>query len=215
MQVFSGTAVIGSDQGPAPKTAIIPDLHRVALALKMPFDHVDHPSGMVAAFGSTEAVPVDHAARGFHEKLLRRISSWRSAWLDQAWFGALTGAILDLVSGSTSGSLPVMGAALLLGRKVIAVSAPGAHVCLMLGSEGCEAVTPMEAQGSLCCFASLPPKGDKNSSVYVAVIADGKGQLEPIEDSKICSAVGPHLDPQHSDTTKERERERGQREGTV
>ena len=108
-----------------------------------------------------------------------------------------------------------MGAALLLGRKVIAVSAPGAHVCLMLGSEGCEAVTPMEAQGSLCCFASLPPKGDKNSSVYVAVIADGKGQLEPIEDSKICSAVGPHLDPQHSDTTKERERERGQREGTV
>ncbi|CAK9065085.1 unnamed protein product [Durusdinium trenchii] len=193
VQVFSGTAVIGSDQGPAPKTAIIPDLHRVALALKMPFDHVDHPSGMVAAFGSTEAVPVDHAARGFHEKLLRRISSWRSAWLDQAWFGALTGAILDLVSGSTSGSLPVMGAALLLGRKVIAVSAPGAHVCLMLGSEGCEAVTPMEAQGSLCCFASLPPKGDKNSSVYVAVIADGKGQLEPIEDSKICSAVGPSL----------------------
>ncbi|CAK9096272.1 Chaperone protein dnaJ C76 [Durusdinium trenchii] len=190
VQVFSGTAVIGSDQGPAPKTAIIPDLHRVALALKMPFDHVDHPSGMVAAFGSTEAVPVDHAVRGFHEKLLRRISSWRSAWLDQAWFGALTGAILDLVSGSTSGSLPVMGAALLLGRKVIAVSAPGAHVCLMLGSEGCEAVTPMEAQGSLCCFASLPPKGDKNSSVYVAVIADGKGQLEPIEDSKICSAVG-------------------------
>ncbi|CAK9065441.1 unnamed protein product [Durusdinium trenchii] len=193
VQVFSGTAVIGSDQGPAPKTAIIPDLHRVALALKMPFDHVDHPSGMVAAFGSTEAVPVDHAVRGFHEKLLRRISSWRSAWLDQAWFGALTGAILDLVSGSTSGSLPVMGAALLLGRKVIAVSAPGAHVCLMLGSEGCEAVTPMEAQGSLCCFASLPPKGDKNSSVYVAVIADGKGQLEPIEDSKICSAVGPSL----------------------
>ena len=202
VQVISGTAVIGSDQSPAPKTVVIPDLHRVASALKLPFDHVDQPSGMVAAFGSTETVPVDQAARSFHEKLLRRIASWRSAWLDQAWFGALTGAVLDLASMSTTGPmLPVMGAALLLGRKVIAVSAPGAHVCLMIGNESCEAVVPMESQGSVCCFASLPPKdGVRGQSVYVAVISGTKGKLKPMEDSKICSAVSRHLDPQISET---------------
>ncbi|CAE8632907.1 unnamed protein product, partial [Polarella glacialis] len=88
---------------PAPKTVVIPDLHRVAQALKLPFDHVDRPCAMVAVFGAppvgVEGPPVEIVARSFHEKLLRRMSSWRSMWLDQAWFGALTGAMFDVAQG--------------------------------------------------------------------------------------------------------------------
>ncbi|CAE7240573.1 Khsrp [Symbiodinium natans] len=207
LQLISGTAVgiANSEAKDAPKTVVIPDLHRVAQALKAPFDHVDMPASMIAVFASpadgVPGVPVDQAARTFHEKLVRRIASWRSAWLDQAWFGALTGAMMD-VAGER-GVLPVVAAALLIGRKVVATSAPGARVCLMAGaaSDACTAVAPMEMDGFVCCFQQLPPQSPDVADtadtlcIPVALLA-GLSPLSTLDDGVTCTAVSRHLDRQ-------------------
>eukprot|EP00434_Breviolum_minutum_P018285 symbB.v1.2.016132.t1/scaffold1221.1/size130907/8 len=124
--VSAGTFVLtATDQGAGamPKTVMIPDLHRVAMAMKLPFDHVDQPCAMFAVFGEPSA------ARIFHEKLLRRISSWRSAWIDQAWLLALHGAILDSTPGVENAAAP-MAVALQLGNKVVAMASEGTKLCL-------------------------------------------------------------------------------------
>eukprot|EP00435_Cladocopium_sp_Y103_P048183 s2515_g14.t1 len=130
--VTAGTAVLtsvapekaGSVTAAVPKTVVIPDLHRVAMALKLPFDHVDSPCAMLAVFGGSEPAA---AAMNFHEKLLRRIASWRSVWMDQAWLAAMTAAMMDLAG---SGPLPVMAAALQMGPRLVSVASPGAHLAL-------------------------------------------------------------------------------------
>lgn len=183
---------------PAAKTVIIPDLHKVAQALKLPFDHVDRPCSMVAVFGSPaagEGVPVDLVARSLHEKLVRRIASWRSAWLDQAWFGALTGAFYDVATGF-NGVQPVTAIALIVGRRVFASSAPGARICLTAGSsvETCLPVTPMEMQGAACCFQFLPaatPEVEKTLCVQMALIVGGGSAV--LEDTRAVSTISPFV----------------------
>ena len=193
LELISGTAVAiaSSDNKSAPKTVVIPDLHRVAQALKAPFDHVDAPASMIGVFGCSAGdggVPVDQAARTFHERLVRRIASWRSAWFDQAWFGALTGAMMD-VAGE-NGVLPLAAVALLVGRKVIAASAPGARACLMAGatSDACTAVAPMEVNGSVCCFQQLP--AGSPGVIPIALLAG----FSTLDDSVTCASVSRHLD---------------------
>lgn len=181
---------------PAAKTVIIPDLHKVAQALKLPFDHIDRPCSMVAVFGSPatgEGVPVDLVARSLHEKLVRRIASWRSAWLDQAWFGALTGAFYDVATGF-NGVQPVVAISLVVGRRAFASSAPGARICFMAGSsvENCLPVTPMEMQGAACCFQMLPtaaPEVEKTLCVPIALIVGGGSAV--LEDRNIVSTLAP------------------------
>ena len=204
LHFLSGTAVglLNSDKA-TPKTVVIPDLHRVAQALRAPFDHVDMPASMLAVFAAgegREGVPVEQAARTFHERLVRRIASWRSAWLDQAWFGALTGAMMDVaaVAGESAkgNALPVVAAALLVGRKVVVASAPGARACLMAGAapDGCSSVSPLEMDGSVCCFQQLPNRSPGIADTLCIPIALLAG-FSRLEDGATCSAVSRHLDP--------------------
>ncbi|CAE7187500.1 Khsrp [Symbiodinium sp. KB8] len=198
LELISGTAVAiaSSDNKSAPKTVVIPDLHRVAQALKAPFDHVDAPASMIGVFGCSAGdgpgAPVDQAARTFHERLVRRIASWRSTWFDQAWFGALTGAMMDVVG--ENGALPLAAVALLVGRKVIAASAPGARACLMAGatSDACTAVVPMEVNGFVCCFQQLPARspGVADLCIPIALVAG----VPTLDDNVTCASVSRHLD---------------------
>lgn len=142
--VTAGTAVLSAANGGAvPKTVVIPDLHRVAMALKLPLDHVDSPCAMLAVFGGSEPQP---AAMNFHEKLLRRISSWRSVWMEQAWLVAMNAAMMDLAG---SGPLPVMAAALQMGPRLVCVASPGAHLALS------GAPPPLVTEGGSGAFALL------------------------------------------------------------
>eukprot|EP00441_Pelagodinium_beii_P027462 CAMPEP_0197678172 /NCGR_PEP_ID=MMETSP1338-20131121/89594_1 /TAXON_ID=43686 ORGANISM="Pelagodinium beii, Strain RCC1491" /NCGR_SAMPLE_ID=MMETSP1338 /ASSEMBLY_ACC=CAM_ASM_000754 /LENGTH=538 /DNA_ID=CAMNT_0043259081 /DNA_START=30 /DNA_END=1642 /DNA_ORIENTATION=+ len=180
----------------APKTVVIPDLHRVAQMLKVPFDHVDKPASMMAVFRSpspgTEGVPVDVAARSLHDKLIRRIASWRSAWMDQAWLGALTGAIFD-VSLGFSGVQPILSVALVVGRRIVASSTAGARICVMAGTsvETCLPVTPMEMQGAACCFQMLPNHSPEVQAMCIPVALTA-GQTA-LSDSQAAAVVAPHI----------------------
>ncbi|CAE8713543.1 unnamed protein product [Polarella glacialis] len=138
---------------------------------------------MVAVFGAppvgVEGPPVEIVARSFHEKLLRRMSSWRSMWLDQAWFGALTGAMFDVAQGF-NGVQPIVAVMLLVGRRVIAGSSPGARICLMSGPsiDRCCPVAKMEMEGAACCFHTLPAAAPEELSVVTIALTVGDTNVD-------------------------------------
>ncbi|CAJ1418914.1 unnamed protein product [Effrenium voratum] len=179
----SGTAALAETC----KTVVIPDLHRVAAALKVPFDHVDKPAAMVAVFApgaasaSAEMVAPSALARAFHEKLVRRIGSWRSGWLDVAWCGAVTGAMMDLPGG---GRRP-MAAVLQLGRRVVAASFDAAMAILESG----EAVQQMDLQGYKCCFQVLP-KDSQDSVLVTGLVAGADLEQHALSTALSRSAYG-------------------------
>ncbi|CAJ1334151.1 unnamed protein product [Effrenium voratum] len=179
----SGTAALAETC----KTVVIPDLHRVAAALKVPFDHVDKPAAMVAVFApgaasaSAEMAAPSALARAFHEKLVRRIGSWRSGWLDVAWCGAVTGAMMDLPGG---GRRP-MAAVLQLGRRVVAASFDAAMAILESG----EAVQQMDLQGYKCCFQVLP-KDSQDSVLVTGLVAGADLEQHALSTALSRSAYG-------------------------
>eukprot|EP00439_Symbiodinium_sp_Y106_P024253 s3676_g2.t4 len=63
---------------PVPKTVVIPDLHRVASALKTELSHVDRPAAMLGVFGGGEMT-----ARAFPERLVKRLGASRSCWSEE------------------------------------------------------------------------------------------------------------------------------------
>lgn len=76
-------------QGRAPKQedrhVKIPDLTKAAKALKMPIDHLDQPCAFFAVYdGHQGHLCAEYVAKGFHVKLLKRLSADKSAdaWTD-------------------------------------------------------------------------------------------------------------------------------------
>merc|ERR1712118_15797 len=115
---------------------VIPSLHRVGQALKVDLDHLDRPAAMLGVFGAPAdgegGVPVDVSARLLHEKVIRRLGSRRSKWSLNDFLGAVTGALSD-IAASYAGKFAPVSVCLVVGRTVVAASAPGARICLMSG----------------------------------------------------------------------------------
>lgn len=115
---FSGGAASLSEAGgksPAPKTVVIPDLHRVASALKTDLSHIDKPAAMMGVFqGET-------AARGFHEKLVKHLGQNRSRWLDHQLLAGLEAALSDVLTTPMA-----MSVLLITGTRALAVATENA-----------------------------------------------------------------------------------------
>lgn len=189
----SGMTPSAASKQPAPKHVVIPDLHRAGQALKVTLDHLDRPSAMLGVFGlpaGTEGVPVEIAARGFHEKLIRRLAANRSEWPDEALFGAITGALFDLAAGY-SGVQPVAAIALVVGRRVAAVSTAGTSLCLVTGSSVNSAVPSIcvVAGGATTGFEELEAGGDSASQISI-ILSAGETQLD---EGEMMLATTPHL----------------------
>jgi len=190
----AGTAVAAvAETLPAPKHVFIPELHRVGQALKLPFDHIDRPSSMLGVFGAVadgQGVPVDIAARGLYEKLVRRLAASRSAWADEALFGAVSGALFDITAGC-GGAQPVAAVALVVGRRVVAVAAPGTSLCVITGDAE-DSALPSEAVvagGATSCFEELRSDDDRPTALFIA-LAVGETQLD---DGETVIIAAPHL----------------------
>jgi len=171
---FSGGAASLSEanggKAPAPKTVVIPDLHRVASALKMDLSHIDKPAAMLGVFGG------ETAARGFHEKLVKRLGMNRSRWLDHQLTTALEDTLQDVLVGPT---VPV-SVVLVTGQRACAVATEHAafhlalrqaHVASIPTSSASSSSTPR----SKAKFLNLK-EGD---ALYVAASVGGaSGSLE-------------------------------------
>lgn len=179
----------------APKHVVIPDLHRVAQALKLPLGHIDYPAAMLAVFGSappnTPGVPVDVAARSMHEKLLRRMASVRMHWTEDGFLTALNGAMFDIASDH-GGATPVAAVAIVAGRTVIALCSQGAHVCLLTGrnAESCEPAVNTAMGGATSCVRRLP-LGSEVGIIGVVLTVGDSG----IDDKALAAAALPQLFP--------------------
>jgi len=142
---------------------------------------------------------VDIAARGLHEKLLRRLAAWRSSWPDEAFFGAVTGSFLDLGAGY-GGAQPVAAVALAVGRRVVAVASPGTRLCLISGATAAAAVASasVEAGGATTCFEELGAGdgdgggGDAGIAPSALHIALAAGETR-LDDAAMVAAVAPQL----------------------
>jgi len=195
----SGTGTVASSPGgtrrPSPKHVVIPDLHRAGQALRVTLDHLDRPCAMLGVFcdGGAEGVPVDIAARGLHEKLIKRLAAFRCSWPDDALFGALTGALFDMAAGH-GGTQPVAAVALVVGRRVAAVSAPGTSLCIVSGASADSAVpsASVVAGGATTCFEELDTDGDPEVSTVCVALAAGDTQLD---EGEVMLATAPHLYP--------------------
>ncbi|CAE8692921.1 unnamed protein product [Polarella glacialis] len=114
-----------------PKIVVIPDLHRVASALKADLGHIDRPFAMLGVFGGGDcAEKADVAARGFHEKLVRRLEQSRSRWSDAALSAAVRGALDDVTLGQAE-TVPA-AVTVLTGLRVAALASPGSSFRLTL-----------------------------------------------------------------------------------
>lgn len=177
---------------PAAKHVVIPDLHRVGQVLKLSLDHLDRPSAMLGVFGAAEdgaGVPVEIAARGLHEKLIHRLAASRSEWPDDTFFGALTGALMDIAAGY-GGAQPVAAVAMTTGRRIIAVATPGARLCVITGATASSAVpsSSFNAGGATTCFEEVS-EDDSSATAYVALTV-GESCLD---DAAMVSATAPQL----------------------
>ncbi|CAK8990714.1 unnamed protein product [Durusdinium trenchii] len=118
---FAGGAASISEEGAsggAPKTVVIPDLHRVATALKTELAHLDRPSAMLGAFEN------ETAARTFHEKLVKRLGAYRGRWLDHQLVSALEATLQEVLAGGASGT--AVSVVLVVGARAWAVATEGA-----------------------------------------------------------------------------------------
>lgn len=126
----SAPGAAGTSQKSVPKQVQIPDLHKAADALRIDLGHLDKPASLVAIFaaGESGSIPPEVAARGFHEKLLKRLAADRGEWSDQALSAALAGAFSDLVLAAGSSALrPAAAVMLAVGRRIAAAAATGAR----------------------------------------------------------------------------------------
>mmetsp|Transcript_57414 Transcript_57414/g.186504 ORF Transcript_57414/g.186504 Transcript_57414/m.186504 type:complete len:366 (+) Transcript_57414:157-1254(+) len=117
---------------------MIGDLHGAAKALKKDFGHLDRPAGALAVIGVPPAgssISMDVAAKGVTEKLLRRLAASRSEWSDEDLTAALAGAIADVAAGD-GGIRPNVAIALVVGGRLVAAAAPGAHIGVCTHSAG-------------------------------------------------------------------------------
>ncbi|CAE7279470.1 ark1 [Symbiodinium necroappetens] len=99
---------------PVPKTVVIPDLHRVASALKTELSHVDRPAAMLGVFGGGEMT-----ARAFPEKLVKRLGASRSCWSEED----LRRAVQKVVQEAGGGPASVV---VIMGCRATAVTTDGA-----------------------------------------------------------------------------------------
>jgi len=115
---FGGGAASSSEVASAKtqlKTVVIPDLHRVASALKADLSHIDKPAAMLGVFGGGEM-----AARAFPERLVKRLAAYRSSWSKQKLRSAVELVLRDM-NCDTSVSVVVVA-----GCRATAVCGDGA-----------------------------------------------------------------------------------------
>jgi hypothetical protein len=197
---FKGHTVARVDKGsvsarqPAPKSVAIPDLHRAGTALKMNLDHLDRPAAMVGVYGNAEegnGVPADVTARTFHGELLKRLSSYRGQWQDNAYVLALAGALAD-ISAANDGKLPTAAVCLVIGHRAAVVATQGARLYVFTGAAGetqpCDAI---EVGGAATCYQEV---GLDLSSAVSVVLTVGESCLDT---QKVIKAAAGKLYPNH------------------
>lgn len=76
-------AVVGAGSSATPdestqpyKHVVITDLHKVAEMLKLDLDHLDRPAAMLGVFGSSGSNQAETAAKGYYDKLIRRLGAF-------------------------------------------------------------------------------------------------------------------------------------------
>lgn len=97
--VLSSASMQGKRQTNEDRHVKIPDLTKAARALKMPIDHLEQPCAFLAVYdGHCGQLCSDFVAKGFHVKLLRRLSAEpdRAVWTDDRLEGALRSVCEEL-----------------------------------------------------------------------------------------------------------------------
>jgi len=150
---------------------------------------------MVGVYGNEngdKGLPADVTARSFHEKLLQRLSCYRSQWQDDAFLPALAGAVGDLAAAN-EGKQPTVAVALVVGHRVATVATRGARLCVFTGSVGgeSEVMEVASVDGSTTCYQEV---GLDLSSAVSMVLTVGESCLDS---QQVVKAAAPHLYQNH------------------
>lgn len=185
---------VASGRDQAPKTVVITDLHRVAQALKMDLGHLDKPSALVAVFGASAGggVPIDVAARVFHERLIKRLAAFRGVWSDDDLRMAAANTLEDLGAGSSGSHAtpPAVAAVLTVGlRCVSAVTSGACYFCLSKvpdssSGEGGHATNEIRSSAMWCLESGA------SAMPFAVALMTGQTKIQPDD---IMSAASKYL----------------------
>jgi len=106
---------------------VIMDLHKAADIFKLDFTHMDRPAAMLAVYKHIEGgVAPEAAAKGLHEKLLKRFARHRTRWSDDALQAALIESLMAIASEQKSSAGVAGVIALIFGSRLVVATSHGA-----------------------------------------------------------------------------------------
>ncbi|CAE7226668.1 PIN1 [Symbiodinium natans] len=158
----SGTS--GASGAKNAKTVVIPDLHRVASALKTDFAHIDKPAAMLGVFGGGEMT-----ARAFPEKLVKRLGASRSCWSEEKLRTAVESVLQE-----TAGASPV-SVVVIIGCRATAVTTEGAAFRLTMRPQG-NSLPPPSSTASSASSSNASLSLKDGHCLYAACSLGGQGK---------------------------------------
>eukprot|EP00401_Gymnodinium_catenatum_P016661 CAMPEP_0117463020 /NCGR_PEP_ID=MMETSP0784-20121206/3356_1 /TAXON_ID=39447 /ORGANISM="" /LENGTH=517 /DNA_ID=CAMNT_0005256807 /DNA_START=42 /DNA_END=1592 /DNA_ORIENTATION=+ len=105
---------------------IIMDLHKASDMFKMELTHIDRPAAMLAVYKHVVGgVMPEVAAKGLHEKLLRRLAGYRGRWIDAALQAVLVESMSAFAVEQHSQAGIAGTVALILGPQLVVATSHG------------------------------------------------------------------------------------------
>ena len=102
-------------------------LHKAADVFKLDLSHLDKPAAMMAVYRHAEgALAPETAAKGVHERLLRRLAAYRGSWSSQAMQAALAECLMDVAAEHKAAAGVAGAVALIFGARLIVAASHGA-----------------------------------------------------------------------------------------
>lgn len=106
---------------------VIMDLHKAADIFKLDFTHMDRPAAMLAVYKHIDgAVAPEAAAKGLHEKLLKRFAGHRTKWSDDALQAALMESMMAIATEQKASAGVAGVVALIFGSRLVVATSHGA-----------------------------------------------------------------------------------------
>lgn len=121
------TTAVASACGQSARHLVIMDLHKAADMFKLDLDHMDRPAAMLAVYKHVDdAMAPELAAKGLHEKLLRRYASFRSSWSDEDAQSALVESMATAAREHKAAAGIAGVVALIFGSRLVVAASHGA-----------------------------------------------------------------------------------------
>eukprot|EP00928_Gymnodinium_smaydae_P012045 TRINITY_DN14394_c0_g2_i1.p1 TRINITY_DN14394_c0_g2~~TRINITY_DN14394_c0_g2_i1.p1 ORF type:complete len:570 (-),score=149.66 TRINITY_DN14394_c0_g2_i1:141-1850(-) len=162
----------------AARHAVIMDLHKAADMFKLDWLHMDKPAAMLAVYKRADgAVAPEIAAKGMHEKILRRFAAHRAAWSPEQLSAGLVSCMEEVASEQKAVAGIAGCVALILGSQLVVAASHGAScvVADSLPGDMKDVRVAVASSGSSSSSSSAP--GSAGTAAGAAAATAGVGDV--------------------------------------